>query len=71
MYDYDGPIAENNSLFVSVSRPGDGRAPAGKATVVASSFTEVQQWYDCDEDGYKAMKAQYVQEAIGRLKGYF
>ena len=42
LYDYDGPIAENNSLFVSVSRPGDGRAPAGKATIIASSFTEVQ-----------------------------
>ena len=70
-YSYDGPIAENNSLFVSVSRPGDGRAPDGKATVIASSFTDVQQWYDCDEDGYKAMKERYTQEAISRLKDYF
>ncbi|MGC1308828.1 MAG: C-3',4' desaturase CrtD [Phormidesmis sp.] len=71
MYDYDGPIAENNSLFVSVSRPGDGRAPAGKVTVIASSFTEVQQWYDCDEAGYKAMKEKYIQTAVSRLKDYF
>ncbi len=71
MYDYDGPIAENNSLFVSVSRPGDGRAPEGKATVIASSFTEVQQWYDCDEAAYKVMKERYTQEAISRLKNYF
>ena len=71
MYDYDGPIAENNSLFVSVSRPGDGRAPAGKATIIASSFTEVQQWYDCDEAGYQAMKESYTHEAISRLKAYF
>ena len=71
LYDYDGPIAENNSLFVSVSRPGDGRAPEGKATVIASSFTEVQQWYDCDEAGYREMKERYTQEAIARLKGYF
>ena len=71
LYDYDGPIAENNSLFVSVSRPGDGRAPEGKATVIASSFTEVQQWYDCDEAGYRVMKETYTQEAISRLKGYF
>ncbi|MEO0768631.1 MAG: C-3',4' desaturase CrtD [Cyanobacteria bacterium J06649_4] len=71
LYDYDGPIAENNSLFVSVSREGDGRAPAGKATVIASSFTEVQQWYDCDEDGYRVMKERYTQEAISRLKDYF
>lgn len=71
LYDYDGPIAENNSLFVSVSRPGDGRALEGKATLIASSFTEVQQWYDCDQEGYQAMKERYTQEAISRLKGYF
>lgn len=71
LYDYDGPIAENNSLFVSVSRPGDGRAPDGKATIVASSFTDVQQWYNCDEVGYRAMKERYTQEAISRLKAYF
>lgn len=35
LYNYDGPIGENNSLFVSVSRAGDGRAPDGKATIVA------------------------------------
>lgn len=71
LYDYDGPIAENNSLFVSVSREGDGRAPEGKATIIASSFTEVQQWFDVDEDGYKAMKERSTQEAISRLKDYF
>lgn len=71
LYDYDGPIAENNSLFVSVSRAGDGRAPAGKATIIASSFTCVQPWYDCDEAGYKAMKENYTQTAISRLKDYF
>lgn len=71
MYDYDGPIAENNSLFVSVSRQGDGRAPEGKATVIASSFTEVQQWYEGDEAHYRAMKERYTQEAISRLKSYF
>lgn len=71
LYDYDGPIAENNSLFVSVSRPGDGRAPEGKATLIASSFTDVQQWYDCDESGYREMKERYTQEAISRLKSYF
>jgi len=71
LYDYAGPIAENNSLFVSVSREGDGRAPAGKATIIASSFTDVQPWYDCDEDEYRAMKERYTQAAIARLKDYF
>ena len=71
MYDYDGPIAENNSLFVSVSRAGDGRAPSGKLTIVASSFTAVQPWYDCDDDGYRTMKERYTQTALSRLKDYF
>lgn len=46
LYDYEGPIGENNSLFVSVSQPGDGRAPQGKATIVASSFTDPAGWED-------------------------
>lgn len=45
LYDYEGPIAENNSLFVSVSQAGDGRAPEGKATIIASSFTDVGAWW--------------------------
>jgi C-3',4' desaturase CrtD len=46
LYNYEGPIAENNSLFVSVSKPGDGRAPLGKATITASSFTDPIPWYN-------------------------
>ena len=49
LYDYDGPIAENNSLFVSVSRPGDGRAPEGMATIIASSFTDAKVWWGEEE----------------------
>jgi C-3',4' desaturase CrtD len=71
LYDYNKPIAENNSLFVSVSRAGDGRAPDGKATIIASSFTAVEPWYDCDEEEYRAMKERYTQEALSRLKEYF
>lgn len=53
LYDYEGPIAENNSLFVSVSQPGDGRAPTGKATIIASSFTDVRAWWQGDGEGEK------------------
>ncbi|NER83625.1 MAG: C-3',4' desaturase CrtD, partial [Leptolyngbya sp. SIO1D8] len=69
LYDYDGPIGENNSLFVSVSRPGDGRAPAGKATIIASSFTELGQWHQRDD--YDALKQQYTQAAIQKLGQFF
>ncbi len=69
LYDYDGPIGENNSLFVSVSRPGDGRAPEGCATVIASSFVDPHPWQDAD--GYDALKQRYTQEAIARLGRFF
>jgi C-3',4' desaturase CrtD len=69
LYDYDKPIGENNSLFVSVSHPGDGRAPEGKGTIIASSFTDTRQWWHCDH--YDALKQQYTQDAIARLSSYF
>ncbi len=69
LYDGSGPIAENNSLFVSVSHAGDGRAPEGKATIIASSFTDTRKWWNCHD--YEALKQQYTQEAIARLGEYF
>ena len=70
-YDYDGAIGENNSLFVSVSKPGDGRAPEGYATVIASSFTNARMWCRSSEENYQRLKQEYTQEAIARLNGYF
>ncbi|BAZ26181.1 phytoene dehydrogenase-related protein [Kalymmatonema gypsitolerans NIES-4073] len=69
MYDANGPIGENNSLFVSVSHPGDGRAPDGKATIIASSFVDAQQWWLTED--YEGLKQQYTQEAISHLAKFF
>ncbi len=71
LYDYDGPIGENNSLFVSVSKPGDGRAPEGQATITASSFTDVNLWWKGTQEDYTRLKQQYMEEAIARLRQYF
>lgn len=71
LYDYAGPIAENNSLFVSVSKPGDGRAPAGHATIVASSFTDPKIWWNCSLEDYQQRKQEYTKGAIDRLSQYF
>ena len=71
LYDYEGVIGENNSLFVSVSKPGDGRAPEGKATIIASSFTDAKIWWQGTKENYERIKAQYTQEAIARLGTYF
>ncbi len=70
LYNPDEVIGENNSLFVSVSQPGDGRAPEGQATIIASSFTDVNLWWQNDQN-YEQIKQQYTAEAIARLNSYF
>jgi C-3',4' desaturase CrtD len=70
LYDYDGIIGENNSLFVSVSHAGDGRAPDGHATVIASSFVDADNWYAAGVD-YAVLKAEYTACAIAKLGEYF
>ncbi|NJK41510.1 MAG: C-3',4' desaturase CrtD, partial [Acaryochloridaceae cyanobacterium SU_2_1] len=69
LYDQEGPLGENNSLFISVSRPGDGRAPQGKATITASSFTNYQLWQETKE--YQALKDRYQKDAIAHLSQFF
>lgn len=69
LYDANGPIGENNSLFVSVSHDGDGRAPSGKATIIASSFVDATPWWQTQD--YEGLKQKYTQEAISRLGQYF
>ena len=71
LYEEDGIIGENNSLFVSVSKPGDGRAPEGMVTVIASSFTDANMWWKGTEEEYQHLKQQYTEEAIARLNEYF
>jgi len=70
LYDYHGPIGEDNSLFVSVSKPGDGRAPVGKATIIASCFTDIDKWWG-DSVDYPQLKEQYSQATLKRLAQYF
>lgn len=71
LYDYNGGIDEMNSLFVSVSKQHDGRAPEGKATIIASSFTDVNRWWNIPLEDYEALKQDYTNKAIARLGEYF
>lgn len=71
LYDREGAIGENNSLFVSVSQPGDGRAPDGRATLIASSFTDTAIWWQGTKADYAALKQHYIEEGIARLGKYF
>ncbi|TAF05388.1 MAG: C-3',4' desaturase CrtD [Nostocales cyanobacterium] len=69
LYDINRPIGENNSLFVSVSHEGDGRAPAGKATIIASSFVDFTPWWNTEN--YQELKDKFTQDAISKLSQYF
>ncbi len=69
MYNANGPIGENNSLFVSVSHPGDGRAPAGCGTIIASSFVDTEPWWSTED--YQELKQKFTEEAIANLGKFF
>ena len=71
LYNDEGIIGENNSLFVSVSKPGDGRAAEGHATIIASSFTDPKIWWQGTKEDYERIKAEYTGEAIAKLGTYF
>jgi len=71
LYDTNDVVGEKNSLFVSVSQPDDGRAPQGKATITASAFTDVRQWWTQTPEAYEALKQDYVKTAIENLSSYF
>ncbi len=58
-----------HSLFISVSKEGDGRAPEGRATIIASEFTDAAVWYG-DED-YQELKKRFTERAIAQLSEYF
>ncbi|WP_287129344.1 C-3',4' desaturase CrtD [Candidatus Cyanaurora vandensis] len=57
------------SLFVSVSRPGDGRAPAGMATIIASSFVPTAPWWGPQD--YDTLKQTATAAALAQLEPYF
>ncbi len=64
--------ADPGSLFVSVSREGDGRAPAGQATVIASVFTPARPWLELGKEAYAKAKAQAmarIQDGLERNLG--
>jgi len=58
---------EPGPLFVSVSQEGDGRAPAGQATVIASVFTPAQPWFapECDD---RAVRSSRKAELLGQIQ---
>ena len=54
--------ASPGSLFLSVSHDGDGRAPEGRATVIASVFTSPEGWHTMEEEAYQKPQTGAVLE---------
>jgi len=44
------------SIFISISAEGDGRAPLGQATLIASVFCDVEEWHNLDKIEYLRKK---------------
>ena len=64
--------SDPGSLFVSLSAEGDGRAPAGQVTVIASVFTPAKPWFGLSELHYQQRKQQAlagIQAGLQRLLG--
>ena len=55
------------SIFISISQDGDGRAPKGQATVIASIFTETSFWLSLGRDDYLKQKELTLQKIINIL----
>ena len=54
-------------LFVSVSRDGDGRAPLGQATLIASVFTPTSDWCQLEEEAYQRRKGTMLETIRSQL----
>jgi len=59
------------SLFISISEDGDGRAPAGEATIIASAFTSTKEWFDLNQKEYKIQKQIAFNKILTALNKWF
>ena len=62
---------ELGSLFVSISEEGDGRAPKGEITLIASLFTKTNDWFSLDKHDYVKKKKEYLQKISMVLENQF
>ncbi|KGG14668.1 MULTISPECIES: C-3',4' desaturase CrtD [unclassified Prochlorococcus] len=60
-------VDQIGSLFLSVSHDGDGRAPFGQATVIASAFTDVLSWNSFNEVQYRQSKHLALKKIVETL----
>ncbi len=68
---YQFVSSELGSLFVSISEDGDGRAPIGEITMIASLFTKTKDWFNLDKNDYMNKKKEYLQKISFALESQF
>ncbi len=62
---------ELGSIFVSISEDGDGRAPRGEITLIASLFTKTNYWFNLNKHEYIKKKKEYLQRISAALENQF
>lgn len=66
--DYDSPLGETKSIFISMSPTWDvSRAPEGQRAVTITTHTAVQPWWDLlkqDFQAYQARKDEYTEKIL-------
>ena len=62
---------EFGSLFVSISEDGDGRAPIGEVTLIASLFTKTKDWFNLDIQNYQKRKKDFIKKISLELERKF
>ncbi|WP_288262666.1 C-3',4' desaturase CrtD [uncultured Prochlorococcus sp.] len=62
---------EFGSLFVSISEDGDGRAPKGEVTLIASIFTKTKDWFSLDKENYLQRKKDFLKKISLELERQF
>ena len=62
---------EFGSLFVSISEDGDGRAPKGELTLIASIFTKTKDWFNLDKQNYLNKKKDFLKKISLELESHF
>lgn len=64
-------LKELGSIFISISFEGDGRAPIGQATVIASLFTDVTSWSAYSRSEYQQRKDLILGKILKVLNAQF
>ena len=64
-------LEELGSIFISISFEGDGRAPIGQATVIASLFTDVTSWSAYSRSEYQQRKDLILEKILKVLNAQF